>query len=313
MKDGCGNNDLVIGGSLLKHRDIHKITWTSPNAKDHNQIHHIIINSRYRGSLLDTRAMRGADANSDYHMVMGNVRLKLGSAKRKTKERIIFDTTKPRDPFVKKVFRLEVSNRFQALMTDDAEDIEERWGQFEAVYNESAKKVLGGKRRVKNDWIRGETYRKIEEQRRLKEKIGSTRSARLKERATAAYALKDKEVKASARADKRRRLNNLAEEAGMTARSNSSGDLYQLTRKIAGQGRNMTTIKDKEGKPLVNEDEVLKRWREHFEGVLNVPRPDISLPEMDQAPEVITNIDTIVVYPYCPYQVKSYAGSSLTG
>ena len=129
-----------------------------------------------------------------------------------------------------------------------------------------------------NDWISGETYRKIEERRRLKEKIGSTRSVRLKKRATAAYALKDKEVKASARADKRRRLNNLAEEAEMAARNNCSGDLYQLTGKIAGQERNMTTIKDKEGKRLVNEDEVLERWREHFEGVLNVPWPDRHIP-----------------------------------
>ena len=48
-------------------------------------------------------------------------------------------------------------------MTDDAEAIEERWRQFKAVYNESAKKVLGGKRRVKNDWISGETYRKMEQ------------------------------------------------------------------------------------------------------------------------------------------------------
>ena len=69
----CGNNDLVIGGSLFKHRDIHKITWTSPNARDQNQIDHIIINGRYRGSLMDTRAMRGADANSDHHMVMGRL------------------------------------------------------------------------------------------------------------------------------------------------------------------------------------------------------------------------------------------------
>jgi len=69
------------------------------------------------------------------------------------------------------------------------------------VYNESTKKVLGEKRRVKNDWISGETYRKIVERRRLKQKIGSTRSARLKERATSAYVVKDKEVKASARAD----------------------------------------------------------------------------------------------------------------
>ena len=71
------------------------------------------------------------------------------------------------------------------LATDDVEDIEERWGQFKKVYNESAKKVLGEKRRVKNDWISGETYREIEERRRLKEKIGRTRSARLKERAEA--------------------------------------------------------------------------------------------------------------------------------
>ena len=99
-------------------------------------------------------------------------------------------------------------------------------------------------------------------------------------------------MKASAQADKRGMLNNVAEEAEMAARDSCSGDQYQLTRKIAGQGMNMTTIKDKEGKRLVNEDEVLERWREHFEGVLNVPRPDISLPEMDQEPEVITNIDT---------------------
>ena len=99
-------------------------------------------------------------------------------------------------------------------------------------------------------------------------------------------------MKTSARADKQRRLNNLAEEAETAGRNNCSGDLYQLIRKIAGQRRNMTTIKDKEGKRLVNEDEVLERWREHFEEVLNVPRPDIPLPEIDQAPEVITSIET---------------------
>ena len=50
--------------------------------------------------------------------------------------------------------------------------------------------------------------------------------------------------------------------------------VVKLTTKIAGQRRNMTTIKDREGKRLVNEDEVLERWREPFEGVLNVSRPD---------------------------------------
>ena len=123
--------------------------------------------------------------------------------------------------------------------------ISKRGGQkLREVYNESFKKVLGKKRRVKNDWISGKTsYRKIEERRGLKEKIGCTRSASIKERVAAVYAMKDKEVKASARADKRRWLNDLAEDTEAADRNNCCGDLHQLTRKIDGRGSNMTTIK----------------------------------------------------------------------
>ena len=52
-----------------------------PNARDRNHIDQIIINDRYKGSLMDTREMKGADANSDHHKVMGKVRLKLCSTK----------------------------------------------------------------------------------------------------------------------------------------------------------------------------------------------------------------------------------------
>lgn len=38
--------------------------------------------------------MRGVDVNLDYYMVMGKVRLKLCSIKRKSMERIIFDIMK---------------------------------------------------------------------------------------------------------------------------------------------------------------------------------------------------------------------------
>jgi len=111
-------------------------------------------------------------------MAMRKVRLKLCSTKRKSKERIIY-TTKLRDPCVKEEFRLEVSNRFQVLQTENVEDIEKRWGQFKKVYNESAKKVLRETNRLKNDLISGVAFRSIEERRRLKEKIGNTRSALL--------------------------------------------------------------------------------------------------------------------------------------
>ena len=40
----CVMNNLVIGGTLFTHLDIHKLTWNSPNGRDSNQIDHLMIN-----------------------------------------------------------------------------------------------------------------------------------------------------------------------------------------------------------------------------------------------------------------------------
>lgn len=83
-------------------------------------------------------------------MAMGEVRLCITKTKRK--ERTVFGTKKLREPSVKELFRLEVSNRFQELGMD-----EERWGQLKEVYDWSTKKVLVAKKKVKNDCVSGET------------------------------------------------------------------------------------------------------------------------------------------------------------
>ena len=80
----CALNNLVIGGTLLKHKDIHKYTWTSPNNRDQNQIDHIAITGRHRRSLLDTRVMSGADVESDHHLVLVKIKLKCSRHKKKS-------------------------------------------------------------------------------------------------------------------------------------------------------------------------------------------------------------------------------------
>lgn len=77
--DLCLQHDLVIGGTIFSHLNIHKITWISPDNRTKNQIDHITISRKWRTSLLDVRSRRGADVYSDHHLVMGEIRIKLAT------------------------------------------------------------------------------------------------------------------------------------------------------------------------------------------------------------------------------------------
>ena len=52
----------------------------SPDRRSFNQIDRVLINRKFRTSLLDTRAIRSADIASDHHLVCTKLRLKLKAA-----------------------------------------------------------------------------------------------------------------------------------------------------------------------------------------------------------------------------------------
>jgi endonuclease/exonuclease/phosphatase family metal-dependent hydrolase len=79
--DLCVNYNLVIGGSLFLHKDIHKATWVAPNQHTFNQTDHAAISKKWRRSLLDVRRYRGADVASDHHLVVAQLRLKIAANK----------------------------------------------------------------------------------------------------------------------------------------------------------------------------------------------------------------------------------------
>ena len=63
----CTNYDLVIGGTLFPHSDIHKMTRYSSNER---KIGHFMINGTWQRLLIDVRVKRGADVGNDHHMVV---------------------------------------------------------------------------------------------------------------------------------------------------------------------------------------------------------------------------------------------------
>ena len=69
MRMGKSLLNFVEITNFFPHKDVHKLTWVSPGGRDKNQIDHIAINGKWKRSLQDVRARRGADIGSDHHLV----------------------------------------------------------------------------------------------------------------------------------------------------------------------------------------------------------------------------------------------------
>ena len=67
LVDFCLDNKCVVGGTIFPHKNIHKLTWKSPNGFTSNQIDHILINGKWRRSL----------QNSHHYLATATIKLKL--------------------------------------------------------------------------------------------------------------------------------------------------------------------------------------------------------------------------------------------
>ena len=94
----CSENGMVITGTIFNHKDIHKYTWTSSDNNTQNQIDHILVNGKYRRSLLDTKARRGTYIGSDHQLVISELKLMLKRTDKKNKVERRRYVRKLRDP-----------------------------------------------------------------------------------------------------------------------------------------------------------------------------------------------------------------------
>ena len=58
---------------MFQHKRIHQATWVSADGVTENQIDHVGISHRYRRSLEDVRAVRGADFGSDHYLLLAKI------------------------------------------------------------------------------------------------------------------------------------------------------------------------------------------------------------------------------------------------
>ena len=288
LSDLCVESRLVIGGTLFMHRVIHKTTWRSPDQRTVSQIDHVIINQKWRRSLQDVKANRGADIGSDHVLVVASVSLKLRKTKRGEERQQRFDTAKLKNSNTEKAFKLELKNRFHVLQEEQEMNID----SFNQVLTETSKSLLGYRKNRKEEWIKTDTWKTIDERKETKKKINDTKSQRIKNQLQTRYSTLDKEVKRKTKADKRAFIENLADEAETAAQMQNMATLYKITKALDGGFKNCDIpMKDSDGVVITSVEEQTQLWKTHFETILNkeAPREVEDIPESDE--DLLVNMD----------------------
>jgi len=292
--DFCGQNDLVIGGTIFPHKKVHKTTWTSPDQATQNQIDHMAISRRWRRTMEDVRAYRGADAGSDHELVIARLRVKLARTPATVQQRTQrYDTSRLATPDQRHEFVIALSNRFQALTDQDDDSIDTKWEQTKSSFQATCEEKLGHRKRTYKSWLSQETIEKIEERRAIKNQLLQAKTRAQKQAVQREYKEQQKEVRRSTRQDKRNTIDQLATKAQEAAAKNDTRTLYDITRKLSGRKTNNDKpVRGLDGETLTKPADQLERWKEHFSHLLS-GTPVEHPPDIDDGEQLPVNMGPI--------------------
>ena len=262
----CLNNNLIVGGTIFPHKNIHKVTWLSPDSVTENQIDHIAISSKWRGSLLDVRNRRGADCASDHHLLTGTIRLKVAAIKKGTSTQRRFDVEKLQDVNVRDNYTDALESSLAAMENDQTLN---NWDTVKECFLKAAKAHIGYKTSNRKQWISDLTWNTIKQRKELKDRLNTAKTRDAKAKIRAEYYALDKRVKKHARDDKRRWFNNLAKDAESSATQHNMKNLYSITKKLTSKNSlSSKPLRKQNGEIATSKAEQMETWVMHYSSLI---------------------------------------------
>ncbi|KAK0150407.1 Craniofacial development protein 2 [Merluccius polli] len=74
LLDFCAHHRLSITNTMFKHKGVHMCTWHQDTLGRSSMIDFVVVSSDLRPHVLDTRAKRGAELSTDHHLVVSWLR-----------------------------------------------------------------------------------------------------------------------------------------------------------------------------------------------------------------------------------------------
>jgi len=171
----CQEENLIVANTYFQLPARRLYTWKSPSdgpdRRVRNQIDYLMINRRYRNAIKYVKTLPGADAGSDHNPVVGQIKLKLKTVKKKQK-RAVIDPRRVNDERIRARVTEELARKTKS--TSGNGNIEEVWQQVKGIVNEASEKHLTAEKWQHKVWMTDEILELMEE-RRLWKNVDDTR------------------------------------------------------------------------------------------------------------------------------------------
>ncbi|KAK7925336.1 hypothetical protein WMY93_007646 [Mugilogobius chulae] len=273
LLDFCASYSLSITNTMFQHKGVHQCTWHQDTLGRRSMIDFVVVSSDLRPRVLDTRVKRGAELSTDHHLVVSWIRWQRRKLDRPGRPKRIVRVCWERlaEPSVRRVFNSHLRESFSQL-PGETEDIESEWTMFSAsIVNAAARscgrKVSGASRggHPRTRWWRPEVRDAVRLKKECYQALLACSTPDTVERYRQA-----KRTAACAVAEAKTRSWEEFGEAMEEDHRSASKKFWQTVRRLRrGKQFSTNTIYSAGGELLTSTGDVVGRWKEYFEGLLN--------------------------------------------
>lgn len=284
----CERQSMMTANTWFQLDKRRRYTWKQPGDRARYQIDYIMVKQRYRNSVKKAGSCPGADADTDHCLVKMKTKIQFRPVKIKKSQR---KWNLRRLKEASKDFNRDIE---KGLQKDGESNVNTHWEQLKKTITESAVKIIGYEKQenTKKPWVTDEMLTKMAERRYWK-KINS-------DEARKNYRKLNNELRRETEKARNSWWRNACTKIEKLEKEGHHDIMYREIKRLIGDKSTDNThscIKDANGKVLVSEKCIQRRWVQYIEKLYNnenkptpkeIPLEDEGkIAEDDKGPEII--------------------------
>ena len=281
--------NLYICNTRFQQKPNRKWTWASPDGIHKNMIDLILIQRRWKTSVLNCRTFQSADISSDHSLVLCNLKLRLKKMYSKPRPSCRVDVERLKDEKIRQSYTDTLLKNMENIGSID--DLEVHANKIKQAIQETVETTVPTKTKTKKPWISEMTLKLADKKRKLK--LIKNISTEYMQR----YNDLCRRVKKSARQDKEHWIQNQCEQADKGLSVGNTREAYSLLKMLRKEfAPRLNVIRDQQGTMLQSKEDIKQRWTEYCsslykdsgggDGIVK-ELEDISPPEDDDIQDIL--------------------------